>query len=237
MNAILVGYGEVGKGLYEVLRKHHRVEIYDPGQGFVFNPIQEGKEFICDVLLVTIPYSEFFENVIKAYKDVFKPKNVIVFSTVPIGTCKKIGAVHSPIEGRHDKMAGYIWNHMRFIGGEFSYEIDNFFHEANLPTRWLSIPDFTEFLKLRSLAIYGVEIEMARYSGKIATKLGMSYDNVKRYDDEYNYLNSAMGVPIHRPILDPPNGKIGGHCVLQNMKILNQQYPHPMIQTVLDFNI
>jgi hypothetical protein len=90
---------------------------------------------------------------------------------------------------------------------------------------------------LRSTTIYGIAIEFARYSAKIGDGLGLREDFIGIYDAEYNRINANLGRPFYqRYVLKAPEGKIGGHCVLPNAKLLQEQFPHPFIQTVLDFN-
>lgn len=230
MKAILIGYGEVGKGVYDAFKDYHDIEIQDPLLG------KEAPLDDYEVMLVAIPYNEHFIELVKQYQLVFKPQTVIVFSTVPIGTSRQCGAVHSPIEGRHDKMAEYIRAARHWLGGNNQRAI-SFFVKADLSVIVCTEPEQTEFLKLRSTTIYGINIEFARYCAKVGKELGMAPDVFELYDQDYNDLNVGMQkIEYVRYILKAPEGIIGGHCVLPNAKILQEQYPHPFIQTMLDFN-
>jgi uncharacterized protein (DUF1919 family) len=65
----------------------------------------------------------------------------------------------------------------------------------------------------------------------------MDYELVKKYDRDYNQTNVDAGHPeLRRYILDPPKGKIGGHCVTQNTRLLQQQFPDPIIDLVIQID-
>lgn len=234
MKAILVGYGEVGKGLYEVLSKHHEICIHDPYQGFF-----AGSYLSASILLVAIPYTKTFEDAVKQYQKIYGTGTTIIFSSVPIGTCSRLGAIHSPIEGRHNNMAESIRKHIRWIGGA-SLIVENFFRVAGLITYSVPYPEITEFLKMQSTTIYGINIEWARYCKQAADKIGFDYSLLKKYNQDYNNLVTEVhcNPDLVRYNLDTPEGKIGGHCVLPNAKLLQKEkgFGHPFIQTVLDLN-
>jgi hypothetical protein len=228
---ILVGYGEVGKGIHSAFRKTQDITVHDPAIGW-----EAEKDDSCDILLVAIPYSDDFIEIIKNYQYEFQPKSTVIFSTVPIGTSKQLGAIHSPIEGDHGNMAEYILKATHWIGGK-DPRVEEFFKSAGCKIMVTSEPEHTEFLKLRSTTIYGINIEFARYCSEIAYKLGLSQYALEWYDMDYNILNTVMNRPQYvRYVLKEPKGRIGGHCVLPNAEILNEQFPHPFIQTMLDFN-
>ena len=228
---ILIGYGEVGKGIYEAFKDHHDIDIHDPLQNR-----HAGVGLDYELMLVAIPYNEDFVDTIKTYQQVFYPKHTIIFSTVPIGTSRKLGASHSPIEGRHDKMGEYLRTGRHWLGG-VNQEAVSFFIKAGLSVMACKTPEETEFLKLRSTTIYGINIEFARYCEKVGKELEIPAGTFEVYDMDYNLLNVRLGCFKYvRYVLQSPKGKIGGHCVLPNAEILQEQYPHPFIQAVLDFN-
>lgn len=232
MKAILIGYGEVGRGVFGALSEHHLIHIEDPKYGLTADA-----DTYYDVLLIAIPYSEEFVNIVQACERKFIPDVTIVFSSVPIGTCRRVGAVHSPIEGHHDNMVESIRSHKRWVGG-WSTVAKIFFELAGLEVRMVDKPEATEFMKLQSTTVYGINIEWARYCKKMADQLGFDYEDLKLYNIDYNKLVVAIHKNPNylRYNLDAPEGKIGGHCVLPNAKILRNSYNHPFIQTLLDFN-
>ena len=227
MNVVLIGYGDTGTGLYRAYGDIHNIDIHDPEKGW---KVSKRK---ADILLVAIPYTKEFVKTVKDYRDYYGTENVIIFSTVPIGTTSQIpGAVHSPIEAPNSNMDFYyIREAIRFIGGKWSKTVREFF-KVNM-TFWLPKPEHTEFLKLRSLLYYAVGIEFARYSGEVAKNIGMNYDNIKMYDREYNRSNDKFGRPEYqRYVLDAPEGQIDGG-IIQNIPYLHMKFPHPFIGFIL----
>jgi hypothetical protein len=239
MKALLIGFGEVGEGIYGAWKERHAFQVLDPMKDIRLEKYNEP-----DVLLIAIPWSETFHVTVSNYQEYFKPKLTIIFSTVPIGTTRKLkNAVHSPIEGRHMTMSRDISSACRWIGANDSESLslaEQFFLEASVDLKevyTVDNSDHSEFLKLRSLAYYGICIEFARYSANVCKFLKMDYLAVKDYDRGYNDLVRCMGKPeFSRPVLDAPNGEIGGHCVLQNSVILNRQFDHPFISELLQRN-
>jgi len=228
MRALLVGYGEIGKSVHEVFSKYHLIDVHDPVKGKICNSMGY------DLLLVAIPYSDKFVDIISGYRDEYRCKDILVFSTVPIGTCSKLGACHCPVEGKHPNLAKSIAITSKWFGGtsKVCYE---FIKQAGFEIHCLDKPEFTEFLKLRSTTLYGVNIEFARYSKEVCDAIGLKYEEVKRWDTWVNTLYQSMGMPQYtRYILEPPEGSKGGHCVAPNAKLLNKQFPNELVRIVAE---
>lgn len=231
MKAVLIGYGEVGKGVFGAIQDHHEIHIEDPKYGFVASPESY------DIMLVAIPYSGSFVEIVKKYSLVHLPKAIVIFSSVPIGTCRMVGAVHSPIEGKHDNMVASIKVHTRWIAGHDPDGIvSQFFREVGLSIYVVKDPEITEFLKLASTTIYGINIEWARYCESMAEGIGFDFNLVKQYNRDYNFLVQRVhnNPGLVRYNLDPPgNEGIKGHCVLENAIMLREDFPSPLIDQML----
>jgi len=111
--SLIVGYGEIGRGIFEVLN--------DAYEGFVFKrDIEEPKEEIpkIDYLHICIPYSEKFVDIVKEYERKYDPKYTIIHSTVAPGTTRQLGhhAMHSPVRGKHPDLAGGVRTFIKSIG-------------------------------------------------------------------------------------------------------------------------
>lgn len=238
MNCILVGYGEIGKAVNEVYGKAHKIDVID-------KRLQRDRySSKYDLMLVAIPYSDDFVDIVLRYKKRFKPEGTIIFSTVQIGTTAQIhNAVHSPVEGKHPELAQSIRTMTRWVGG--ADEVDE--HIAPLILDFLAVPikgrklnlevvsssSFTEFLKMASTSLYGVNIEFARYRNSVAKELGMDYELVKKFDLDYNKLYKGLGMTqFQRYILDPPKGDLGGHCVTPNSVLLDKQFPSLFLKEI-----
>ena len=227
MKCVLVGMGEVGAAVYEVFNQHHLIDTYDVKDG------DEKPAGPYEVLLVAIPYSPQFVDVVNAYRMAWHVRCTIVFSTVAIGTTRRIpGAVHSPVEGKHPKLARSILLMPRWVGGKNDLAL-RFFRAARIEPKVLHKPEWTEWLKLRSTAKYGVNIEWTRYEGEVAKELDMDFALLKEFDAQYNALYQRLGLPqFSRYVLNPPQGNIGGKCVTQNARLLDSQYPNDFLKTI-----
>lgn len=223
MKKIIIGYGEIGKALSDVF---HIKDIHDLDKGKIC-----GGQF--DLMLVAIPYSDNFIEIVNSYIEKFKIKETIIFSTVAIGTTRKIpNAVHSPVEGKHPELAYSIRKAKRWVGG-YSKLVDEFFKEHDFNPVYVT-PETTEFLKLRSTSLYGLNIEFARYSKEVCDKLEINYHHVKQFDLDYNILYKHLGMPQYqRYILYPPKGNEKGHCITPNAKILNEQFPSIFLEEII----
>ncbi|MCK9461612.1 MAG: hypothetical protein M0R80_18440 [Proteobacteria bacterium] len=224
MRAVLVGYGEIGKAVKSVFDPFHEIEVCE---------IDRKPEGQFDIMLVAIPYVEGFEKTIEDYREEFGVKAIIFFATLAIGTTSKFeNAVHSPVEGKHPDLAESIQKMPRWVGG-YNEIVGEFFEKAEIKPRYVDKPEFTEFLKLRSTSKYGINIQFARYEKSVCDDLEMSFDLIKKFDQDYNDLYEEMGMPqFKRYILDAPEGKIGGHCVVPNAKILDNQYPSELLKQI-----
>ena len=231
MNSLIVGMGEIGKAVKKVITKD-KIVTYDSSEGD-FNKLSDP-----DILHICFPYSENFIKEVNGYINTIKPWHVIIWSTLPIGTTKRInGAVHSPVEGKHPHLASSIMNSVRWIGSNDSFEgkfFKDYFADKLLKTHVVNNSDFTEALKLLSTTEYGINIEFARYKKQVADAIGMNYELTKAWNKDYNqlYKNHKMDDRFQKFVLDAPEGKIGGHCVVPNAKLLDKQYPNELVKIV-----
>lgn len=243
MSTVIIGCGEVGKALYARIKPYlniiHRVDTK--------KNMMEARMEKYDYMLVTIPVdinrddkpeTDAFIDVIREYKRKFNPKCIIVFSTVPIGTCEKLECAHAPIEGKHPNLRGSFkhWNFMLgYDGTDKLYDYVFFFKlihaQVNvLPSR------FTEFLKLQSTLMYAVNIEFARWANEMCKEINMTYNWVEKYNENYNELYKKLSgfEHIRRYILYPPEKQLEGHCVIPNAKMIEASHSNRFSKLVLE---
>lgn len=227
---LVVGAGEVGTSLYQLLSNYDEVLLKDKAP-------QEGFSDI-DVMHICFPYSSRFIEHVKNYIEQYDPGVTIVYSSVPVGTCESIGLgiVHSPVEGVHPKLEDSFEMFTRWLGCEDAEALDyaaRFWYRFVREVATCKSSRYTEFLKLRSTAKYGVNLVWTDYEKEVADQIGMQMDLVKAYDEGYNKLYRDLGLfKYQRYVLDPPEGKIGGHCIRPNAELLDKQYPHPMLKAI-----
>lgn len=217
MRSLVVGMGQVGQALAKVI-----------GDTQTLDKEEKDIELPIDILHITIPYNENFVDQVKAYQDKYIPLVTIIYSTVPIGTSKQLGAVHSPIEGKHPNLEDGIRRFTRFIGGASNIAA-KFWRRLGVEVKDIDSSDATEFMKLRSTAKYGINIVWTDYEARVSKKLGIDFQVIKDFDKAYNELYAP---DYQRYILDPPEGKIGGHCIVPNAEILDKQFPNDMLKMI-----
>jgi hypothetical protein len=230
MRELVIGYGEIGKAVHAAIA---------PGASTLDLDGQVDGDF--DVLHICFPYEDDFVAFVKAYIKDFGAKHVVIWSTVPIKTTRKVGlnVVHTPVEGKHPDLELSLRQSERWVGCNDRAEADfwqGYFNDRNVNTRFVDDTDFTEALKLLSTAEYGINLAFADYKKYVADQLGMDYNLVKEWNVEYNklYRNLGLSKRFQKMVLDPPMGKIGGHCVVPNAKLLSSQYPDKLLDIVKD---
>ena len=231
MNSLIIGLGEIGKSVKEVIEPFDKVSTYDINQ-------ENFKTPQIDVMHICFPYDEAtFEKSVQDYITKYEPKHVIVWSTVQIGTCKRLGITHTPVEGRHPKLAESIRKMRRWVGSCDEDELRFFikyFEDRAFTVNGVSNSDFTEFLKLRSTSKYGINLVWTDYEKSVADSLKMDFTLLKDFDTDYNDLYQELGMPwAQRYILDAPDNGLGGHCLIENAVLLDEQYPSNMLKKML----
>lgn len=212
---LIIGSGEVGKALYNVLRPHYNVSIRD---------VESGIRGHFDVLHLCFPPIKNFVSVAKSYMKLYNPSVVVVHSTVPVGTTQKLGvhAVHSPIRGIHPNLERGIKTFVKYFGGPRAKEAASYFDAIGIPVQAFKKSETTELLKILDTTYYGWNIMFAKEVKRICDERGLDFNEVyvvpnKDYNDAYE----KIGIPyVARPVLYPKEGGIGGHCIIPNTLLL-----------------
>ncbi len=213
MKHLIVGVGEVGKGLHKVLGKALTWDIKGPCTW-------DGEEGV-DVVHICIPYSERFNETVGMYKDCVSDL-VIVHSSVPVGTCDKLEVVHSPIKGVHPHLAKGIKTFVKPFGGKNAQKAANIFKKLGIKTRVYKDAKTTEALKLWETSQYGRMLMLEKEIHDWCEKNKVDFDAVyTQANKDYNEGYLKLGRPeVVRPYYKHVEGPIGGHCVLPNAKLL-----------------
>ena len=213
MKHFVVGLGEIGTAIQRVFRC----------QGVDKKYLQLPKKV--DVLHICIPFSKTFNKIVKSYQKTLSPKYTIVHSTVPIGTCDNLNALHAPIRGKHPNLFTSILVFDMFVGGTDSEEIATEFASYGIHCIPVDNTRDTEALKLWDTTQYGVMILLNKEMHRFCKQHGLDFDVVYSLANEtYNAGYLAMNCPqFMRPYLDHMPGKIGGHCVVNNANLLDTE--------------
>lgn len=224
---LVIGMGQIGTAMFKVLREKYSVygiDRVDLSSGE--SEISEGSSF--DVLHVSFPYSDKFVSEVERYKRMFgKPGAlVIIHSTVPVGTTEQIdNAVHSPVRGIHPELVGGIKTFVKFFGGLRSDEAADIFRPLSIECSTSKNAKDTEAMKLWDTTIYGVNIALEKIIHEYCEANGLNFDIVYTQScASYNDGYEKLGFPQYKKyVLDHVPGKIGGHCVLQNLPLLGNE--------------
>lgn len=217
VSQLVIGCGEVGSAVAGLLNADKcDVNLPAPRERY-------------DVVHVCFPYSEQFVEHVAAYQEKFQPELTVIHSTVPLGTSRKCGAVHSPIRGKHPNLLESLTVFVKYFGGERAKEAAALFSQCSC----VCVPDqeTTEALKLWDTTIYGVNIALEKTIHEWCKKMGVDFQTVYTHAGQtYNAGYAAMGHPEYcKYVLRHVEGKCGGHCVNSNSEILNYGWPSRVI--------
>src|SRR4029453_15436661 len=113
---VVVGLGEVGKPLMQLISEHHKVVGVD-----ITPPEEDPRE--ADVLHLCFPFQvKDFVGEAARYIDWKKPRLTVINSTVEVGTTRKVAekagadVAYSPVRGKHARMLEDLRKYTKFIG-------------------------------------------------------------------------------------------------------------------------
>ncbi len=235
MKIMILGLGEIGKAIYEVVSSKFPSDVY--GRDVDFQP-----SFRVEVVHICYPYSEDFVRITNNYLSLYNPDFTIVHTTTPPGTCEQLQGLvaHCPIRGRHQDLVKGILEYEMVLGynNQDAYEYThNYMTKLRVKTKSVSSSKTSELLKLLSLTHFAFNIEFARLAKECCDKYDVDYSYVKDYTNSYNRtIERLEGVQFYKSNLNPPEGKIGGHCVLNAVSLLNTEVPNPLLTEILKIN-
>jgi UDP-N-acetyl-D-mannosaminuronate dehydrogenase len=212
---VVVGLGEVGKPLFELISRHHHTIGVD-----ILPPLEDIDQV--EVLHVCYPFQiKDFVGETARYIELFKPELTIVNSTVAVGTTRSIAdrtgaaVVNSPVRGKHARMYDEILKYTKFVGAIDSAagrHAAEHFESIGLKTRTLSSPEATELAKLTETTYFGLMIAWAQELERYCDQSDVDYEEITSFYDEIKFFPSVKYFP----------GIIGGHCVMPNIEILRK---------------
>lgn len=233
---LIVGYGEIGKALFDNFNLESTCEVYDPNIPFFSNKPKINSKLIC--LHICFPFSKNFVQDVKKYIKKFNPEFTVIHSTVPVGTCRKIGkkVVHSPVVGIHPNLTESINIFTKFLGcsdKETLAEAADHFRRNGLTVYVFDKPETTELMKILCTTNYGLNIEFTKEVKRLCDKYNVPFEAFTIWNNNYNEGYEKLGHPeYHRYNLIPLMKNIGAHCVLPNCDLLND----PFTKLIKDLN-
>ena len=231
MKDIVIGLGEIGRPIYQLLSKKNLVVGYDLDSSLMdskkFEKLKKEKTYFAHI---SIPFSDnFVKSVIQLSKK-FKPKGIIIHSTVSPYTTEKIQkkidipVIYSATRGIHKRMSIDLKRYSKFYAvydwapnqKNAQKEFNKRMKSVNIKTKKMSSPLVLELSKIVvDTSYYGWLINYAQLSNMIAIENKVDYDEMWSFADE---INKFVG---NRPKLYP--GFIGGHCVIPNLDLIHNQ--------------
>ncbi|MDE1766224.1 MAG: hypothetical protein KGI27_08140 [Thaumarchaeota archaeon] len=228
---VVAGLGEIGMPILQLISKAAIAVGYD-----ISETLMDKKKFDKAVdldtrfLNICIPFTgNFVSNVINLYEQ-FKPKCIVIHSTISPGTTRdlqsklSIPVIYSATRGVHKRMLNDLKRYTKFYSiepdapsGEWaSKEYEKLLKKCKVKTKKMSKPMALELAKIVvDTSYYGWLITYAQLSNMIAIENQVEYDEMWSFVDEiHKYLGN-------RPKMFP--GFIGGHCVIPNLDLIHNQ--------------
>jgi len=242
---LVVGLGEVGRAIFELLRESHRFEAYgfDIDEERMRTLRQTKLPDNVDVMHVCIPClsHDKFLNAVAGYVKRFKPRLVIINSTVSPGTtmdvfksCNECLVAHSPVRGVHKGLEYMKWELKRwtkYVGGadaEATETARNHFENLGLNTKVLKSCAETELAKLFETTYRAWMIACFQEMHRISRHFRADFD------DAVDFLEDTHRLRLDRPVMFPD--VIGGHCLVPNVELLLESCDSEFLRLILDSN-
>ena len=218
----VIGMGEVGNALTYVLEMGgHKVTTYDVEDGPA-----PGQLSRVDVLNICFPYDErasIFEHDVNYWQDRFAPLETVIHSTVPVGTSRRLGAIHSPVIGLHPNLSHSLLTFTKFLGGERAEKVADHFRSTGMKVYLIKDQETTELMKILSTTYHALNVEWTKEVAAMCKDRDIPYEAWTLWTDNYNRGYNELGYPEYtRPQLIPITTKIGGHCLLPNARFIEE---------------
>jgi UDP-N-acetyl-D-mannosaminuronate dehydrogenase len=227
LSDLIVGVGEIGWGLRDLFTECGRDVC-----GFDINPERRfGNPEKINLMHICIPFTSNFVNDVREYVQRWRPRSVVIHSTVQPGTTKllhndlpKGNVVYSPIRGVHTRMEFDLKRYIKFYSS-YPRTDESLFRECFTDDCGLAIERFSTPFALETAKIvigssyYGWIIVYGQLVEKLCMEYGLEYNELWKFADQ---IHEFLG---NRPktYVDPKG--IGGHCVLQNLDLIEGILP------------
>ena len=227
----ILGVGEIGKSIVQLYNlQETKLHLQDIGLDYHFC-----EDAQLDFVHVAIPCVKRLDFV-KAVKDAIEGHGhpvVIVHSSVPPFTTMMlrttgVRAVHSPVRGTHLNLTESLRRFEKYVGADDLEDGTAALNELlslGIPARLVAGSKTSELAKLLDTTYYGVCIAFHSYAETLCKREDVDFDVVMtQFNQSYNEGYAKEKPQVRRPVLVPPVGEIGGHCVVPNAKLLQEQY-------------
>jgi UDP-N-acetyl-D-mannosaminuronate dehydrogenase len=222
MRNLVIGQGQIGVPLAYTLRA--RWITFERDVSSTDTPSE------IDVLHICYPWDRWFISNTRKYAKEYAPRLTIIHSTVLPGAtgslehCAPGLFVYSPVRGRHGQMDADLKRYTKFIAGnERGIKIATQILEgAGMTVGVFPSTEALELAKLLETSYSGLLIAWAQEMDRYSQEIGAEYLDVMRFMAEIGYLPRVAFQPGH----------IGGHCIMENLGLLEQQHRSPFIAAI-----
>jgi hypothetical protein len=223
---LIVGLGEVGRPLLDVLSGTHQALGRDLADR-AFHGVR--------ILHLCFPFGADFVAAANHYVSRYEPEVVVVNSTVIPGTTRAIQqatgtpAVYSPVRGKHVRMREELLRYRKFVAGtsaEAVAAVADHFTAAGMTTQRMASFESLELAKLLETSYFGVLVAWAQEMDRFAASVDADYWETTGFFEEIGFFPPVSFEP----------GFIGGHCVLPNLDLLEQVRRSPVIDAIRQSN-
>ena len=228
MADIILGMGEVGKTLFDLLveKKFKCIGIdvdSSKCKNYSENSTIDNPEYLHVCLSGEL--TEFVDITSNWVSKLEGLKAVLVHSTVKPGTTKniqeksRVPVLFSPVRGVHRRFLEDVKKYTKFIASDdkqIKQEIKSDLEKRFQKVDWMSTTKTAELAKiLVDTTYYGWLINYAQITKMICEKEDIDFDEMWKFADE---IHENLG---NRPKMYP--GIIGGHCVIPNLSLIEYE--------------
>jgi UDP-N-acetyl-D-mannosaminuronate dehydrogenase len=244
---LVVGLGEIGNALFALLNEQKKsfsvygldldeTKMQQHSQSRKNIPSQIDTMHVC----LFCSSQQKFADVVFGYVEEFKPKLVIINSTVPPGTSMKVAArcrclvAHSPSRGVHKNAEHMMWEMKRwtkYVGGADAAAAQAarlHFEKLGLKVKVLKSCTETELAKLFETTYRAWMIACFQEMHRISRAFGADFD------ETVDFIEDTHRLRLDRPVMFP--GVIGGHCLIPNTELLLDAYDSEFLRLILKSN-
>lgn len=235
---IIIGMGEIGTSLFNIFKGYYPVEgvdiVKEKNMRSGSQPMKD-----CDVMHICVRYDDDFIVNMKQYIHKYKPTVVDVCTTVPPGTTESLYsmACHSTTRGLHPHLETGLRSIRKHIGGPYAEALSNYFSFLGIPCETHERAITTELLHILNNVHYGINLAFSDEASRLCRRYGVDFYDYLKYTEDNNRGYMKLGHPTKvRPILTPPGGKIGGHCVVASANLIPDENMGDLFRIISRYN-
>ncbi len=242
---LVVGLGEIGRTLFDLLKEEGFIVYGLDLDETKMRAIGQNRNKLpnkVDTMHVCLPCKsqESFVDTVASYAKQFKPKLLIINSTIQPGTTKKVNekcnclVAHSPVRGVHknlEHMKLELKRWTKYVGGANTEATDaacKHFEKINLKVKAVRSCAETELAKLFETTYRAWMIACFQEMHRISKHFEAEFAEV------VDFLEDTHRLRLDRPIMFP--GLIGGHCLIENAELLLDIYDSEFLRLILKSN-